>query len=342
MKYGGIETMLINIANEQVNHADIYIICVNDFYDQSLLDLLDGRVKLIKIGRPLGNKNPYYILKLNYTIWKIRPNIIHSHAPSLSRYIVGFSRMNSLITIHAIPQKSHLDNIHYYKRLASISHSVYNCLKEKGYDSTIIANGIITQKFKKRTTVITTNNRAFRIIVIGRLSHKEKGQDLLIEACDILIKQNICNILVDFIGAGESEEYLKNMVDNLCLNNYITFIGPKSPLYIQKHLKDYDLFIQPSRIEGFGLTVAEAMAAKVPVLVSGQEGPMEIIDNGKYGFYFQNENVKQLADKIIEIMNMNSTELSSVTNDALDRVEKYYSVQRTANEYISLYKSMIV
>lgn len=54
----------------------------------------------------------------------------------------------------------------------------------------------------------------------------------------------------------------------------------KNQEWIYHNLCNFDLFIQPSRFEGFGLTVAEAIAAKVTVLVSNIQGPMEIIDDG--------------------------------------------------------------
>ena len=82
------------------------------------------------------------------------------------------------------------------------------------------------------------------------------------------------------------------MVQNLHLENEVVFEGLKDQSWVYQNLCNYDLFIQPSRYEGFGLTVAEAIAAKVPVLVSNIEGPLEIIDGGRLGMSFENKMVK--------------------------------------------------
>jgi glycosyltransferase involved in cell wall biosynthesis len=131
---------------------------------------------------------------------------------------------------------------------------------------------------------------------------------------------------------------LDNLVFINKLDTYITFLGNKDTTYIETHLKNYNLLVQPSRIEGFGLTVTEAMAAKVPVLVSGQEGPMEIIANGQFGYYFKNENVEELADKIQEIMNKEIIEIKNLTEKAYQRVQECYNIKNTALKYLLEYR----
>ena len=97
--------------------------------------------------------------------------------------------------------------------------------------------------------------------------------------------------------------------------------------------------IQPSTHEGFGLTVAEIIAAKVPVLVSDIEGPMEIIDYGKFGMYFKSKDIDDLADKL-EIVLQGKYDYSKV-DQAYQHVSTNYSVQNTANKYIEEYKKVI-
>ena len=332
-KYGGIETMLVNIVNEQIKHTQVSIMIINDNYEQSLFDRIDKNVQIIKIGRPLKSKNLFYILKLNYQIKKISPCIIHSHNPSIIKYPTF--RKIAINTIHEPPNSTHFPYIRSYREIFAISKSVQNNLKEKRYNSYIVENGIQPNNFLKKDHHQASS--IFKIVQIGRLVHNKKGQDILIKACSLLTNNKAATIHIDFIGEGDSKDYLIGLVQEYNLNSYISFLGSKDTHYIEQHLKDYDLLVQPSRIEGFGLTVAEAMAAKVPVLVSGQEGPMEIINYGEYGFYFNNNDECDLADKINKIIRLQESQIEFITHKALKRVQEHYNIKKTAIKYIEHY-----
>ena len=178
------------------------------------------------------------------------------------------------------------------------------------------------------------------MVQIGRLNHEKKGQDFMIDVCAYLYSHGYRNFHLDFIGDGSSLEYLQDKVKGYQMEESITFLGAKDQSFIYANLKNYDLFLQPSRREGFGLTVAEAMAAKVPVLVSEQEGPLEIIDNGKYGYYFVVDDVEGCAEKIkcISIQQ----DLNPLLDFALKRVEENYNVKNTAMKYLNCYRNLLV
>ena len=106
-----------------------------------------------------------------------------------------------------------------------------------------------------------------------------------------------------------------------------------------ENLCNYDLFIQPSRYEGFGLTVAEAIAAKLPVLVSNIDGPLEIINGGKLGLTFENEDVTDCADKIQKFIEQGRN--SKQVEEAYQYVCENYDVSVTAQKYLEVYKSVL-
>ena len=74
---GGIQTMLIQIANEEkdLGHR-VNIIVINNMVDNAITQNLSNAIKLYKINRKPKSKNPIFLLKLNYLILKINPDII--------------------------------------------------------------------------------------------------------------------------------------------------------------------------------------------------------------------------------------------------------------------------
>ena len=143
------------------------------------------------------------------------------------------------------------------------------------------------------------------------------------------------DIHIDIIGDGELRADLENMVAEAQLTDIVQFLGAKSQEYIFSHLKDYDLLIQPSIWEGFGLTIVEAMAAKTPVLASNIDGLGEILQQGKYGECFDTGNIEQCVEKIKRLYE------APYDKQRLDDIYNYaytnFNVKRTANRYLELY-----
>lgn len=332
---GGSETMLVDIANEQVKSADVAIIIVNDNYSDKVLAKLSDKVKVFFLNRKKGSKNIIQIIKLNYIIHKLKPDYIHCHNYNLIKMLFRhFINCKIGFTAHGlnIPTKYHF----LYDHIFSISNSVKNDIKKSGVDSLLIENGITFSKIKNKKD--KTSN-VFKIIQVGRLDHEKKGQDILINAANILINEKgIKSVQIDLIGEGPSKVFLQKLVDRFGLNDYFNFLGIKTRDYIYKNLCNYDLFIQPSRIDGFGLTVVEAIAAKVPVLTSNVYGPIEIIEDGKYGYFFENEDFIDCSNKITSLI-QDKNNLNRKTENAYNFVLEKYSVTKTAQKYIDAYIS---
>ena len=273
------------------------------------------------------------ILKLNLWIWQFQPDIIHVHSYRVSKLIFG--KWNIIRTIHGIGNIP--EEYPRMKKLYSISNAVAEYTKRQGFESTVIENGINVADMKCKTDFPHPTS-FFKLVQVSRLWIKDKGQDILLKALKKLTDHNIFNFRMYFIGTGPSEKYLKKLTNDLSLNDYVFFEGAKSQDYIYEHLNDYDAFIQPSRHEGFGLTVAEAMAAKLPILVSDIEGPMEIIGNGKYGMSFQSENIDDLVKKLKLILSGGYD--YTMIEPAHQRVSSFYDVSVTAKKYMEEYQKI--
>ena len=335
---GGAETMLVDIANEQVKQAEVSIVIINKVYNMALVEKIDKRVNVYFINRKESSKNPFPIIKLNLLLLKMNADILHCHDHNIAPLILSHLKKSIVLTLHCmgIPSKY----LNQYNELFSISNSVKKDITNRTHiNSKVIYNGILTRNISSK--VDWAKKMMFRIICVGRLSHLIKGQHLAIEALRILKEKSITNIQLDLIGAGESEAYLKELTNKYELNNQVTFLGLKNRDYIYTHLKDYNLLIQPSLYEGFGLTVAEGMAAMIPVLVSDIDGPMEIIKNGKFGFYFKSGDAEDLAENLkLFLLEDNTETIMLKIKAAFKHVKNNFEITQTSKNYLEYYKKV--
>lgn len=333
---GGIETMLVDIVNEQVKTCDVRVFVINNHYNKALLQTINPNVKVILFNRKPGSKNVLPLVKLNLSLLRFRPNVVHCHLANLSRVIwFPFKKVLTLHNTHSNPE--FLGN---YDELFCISKAVKKYAATQGFPNGIVVyNGIHTDIIPKRTLPFPDNRQTCKCVCVGRL-HPMKGQDVLIEAVNILVnKRGKTGFLLDLIGDGKSKNELQALVCKYGLESCIHFLGKQQREEFYPKLKDYDLFVLPSVSEGFGLTLAEACAAKIPVISCDLEGPMEVIDNGRYGCSFKAGDANSLADALVNHMEQ-GINLEQVEG-AYNYVRSHFDVRVTASEYIKQYKRII-
>lgn len=333
---GGIETMLPDIVSEQAKTNEVALIIVNDWVEKSILAKVDKRVKVVLINRHEGSKNPWPIIKLNLFLMKFRPDVIHTHAyREINLVFYPFGKR--VRTIHNTYNVS--DEYPKYDQLISISKAVYEFTQKQGFDSVVADNGIPVSRIAHSKAAPFTDGK-LHFIQVSRLDLEQKGQDILLKALGILKNiYGINNFQMHFVGNGVDKSQLIKMTHELHLDDHVIFEGLKEQTWIYENLCRYDLFIQPSRYEGFGLTVAEAIAAKVPVLVSNIEGPLEIIDGGRLGMNFQNESAADCAVKLKSFIEYGRNDAQVM--EAYQYVCEHYDVSITARKYIDVYQSIL-
>ena len=331
---GGVETMLVNIINEQVKYIKVQLIIINDKIEQSLISKISNSCIIVKIKRKPSSRNYFDLFKINMHLLSFLPNIIHLHSTNLSKLIIG--NWCLVRTIH----NTHNPTEEYpkMKALYAISCAVKDYTDKQGFHNvTVVENGISTDSFRKKESFHVD---FYNLVQVSRLYKVSKGQHILLKALNILVNERkVYNFHMSFIGDGPSRNEYEQMVKDYKLVDFVTFEGKKTQDYLFDHLCDYDVAIQPSTHEGFGLTVAEAIAAKVPVLVSDIEGPMEIIDNGKYGMYFKKGDIIDLADKLEHILKGGYN--YNMINPSYNHVKTHYDVSITAKNYLEEYKKVL-
>lgn len=336
MRLGGTETMLLDIMPKQVESGhDVTLILINKGHDEALMARLPKGVKVVYLKRKDGSKNPWHVIRLNVLLYRLSPDVVHVHNVRALGMILRRKGIKTVFTAHCLGIADELLN--RADSVCAISEAVKADLKTRyAVEPTVIYNGIDTGAVR-----CTGKRRGemFRIVQVGRMFHETKGQDILLHAVSKLREQGVGNACIDFIGDGASADYLKGLAKSLGLDGCVRFLGARSRQYIYDVLCDYDLMVQPSRDEGFGLTVAEGMAAKVPVLISNLEGPMEVIGNGEYGEWFNSGDADACAEKIKEIIS-DYARYEDKAVEAYGFVTRNFDISGTAGRYVMHYETL--
>ena len=336
MGTGGTENMVVDIASVQAESNEVCIFVINDRVEEYMLKKLNPKCKVELIGRKPGSKNPLPIIKLNWKLWKYSPEILHLHS-SRSVDCIKVCRNKPMVrTIHGLGNSS--GEYPIYRQLISISKAVADFTKDQGFESVVIPNGIRVDLIRHSASKKFDDGK-LHFIQVSRLHIATKAQDVLIKALAKVKNAGVTNFQMHFVGDGEDYDYLNDLCRQLNVEDLVTFEGRWEQQKIYSLLTNYDLFIQPSRNEGFGLTIAEAMAAKVPVLVSDIPAPMEVIDDGRLGLSFENENPADCAEKLLSFIRNGRNDKQ--VEDAYQYVKSHYDVSVTARKYIEVYKSIL-
>jgi len=165
------------------------------------------------------------------------------------------------------------------------------------------------------------------------------GPDTLLEAINIL-KNKKYPVLLDLYGDEKYSVWLKDMVRELQLEEYVTFKGWLKSESIPARLLDYDIMVMPSRIESFGVAAVEAGSAGLPVIASNIGGIPEIIEDEVTGILFPAGDAEKLAETIIHLSD-NFTLRKEMGNAARKKVMAKFNWNDNLKTMGDLYDRMI-
>ena len=180
------------------------------------------------------------------------------------------------------------------------------------------------------------NKKKEKIILNVGFFEKQKDQITIIKAFS-LVKQKYKNVKLLLIGRGSLYKNLKDYVkENGLKKDVIFFSNINNP---KEFYKKADLFILSSIYEGFGNVLVEALQYKCPVITSNcKSGPMEIIENGKYGYYFNVGDYHELSNKIIKFIK-NPKDLTKKTIQ-FKKIINQFSLKENLNNYEKLFRQI--
>jgi len=122
------------------------------------------------------------------------------------------------------------------------------------------------------------NPQKKNLLCIANLYHG-KGVDILIRAFSSISDRKKCHLhIVSPAGSKEAKSKIDQLINQHKLHHQVTFYDSMKQNRLVNLIRSADLLISPSRKEGFGLVVAEAIACGTPVLATRSGGPEEIVN----------------------------------------------------------------
>jgi len=230
----------------------------------------------------------------------------------------------------------------------SMSHFLSDQLRSEakisgGVEIAVIPHGVDPSLIRKKNnpSVPTpySQSRSFRAIHVARLA-PEKAQDLVLRALKDVNRMG-CQLSVDFIGDESSlgyTVYLARLKKELRLpEGSVNFLGYQPLSRIYQILSEYDLFLHPSREEGQGIAVLEAMAAGLPVIASAAGGLKEMVVHGETGFLVEVDDYLGLGRAIVSLLQDNEKRLQ-MGEAGRQRLLEHFALDKTETKFIEFYE----
>jgi glycosyltransferase involved in cell wall biosynthesis len=129
------------------------------------------------------------------------------------------------------------------------------------------------------------------------------------------------DIFFIIIGDGPLREELESMVDSMKLSCNFLFAGWQNP--ILPYVSLFDIGVNCSANEGFSNAIMEYMNFGIPCIVSRAGGNGELIKDNYNGYLFELDNERELADKIIYLLENESVRKKFISNAKQDILDKY-------------------
>ncbi len=305
---GGAEVYIHELAKRWVKTGSrVTVFCGND--NKSLLNEKVDGVEIIRRG---GTYTVYLFAFLYYMfIFRKKVDLIIDCENGIPFFSPLYSRIPVILLIHHVHQEIFREFLHFpflqtaaylegklmpivykNKKIITVSESSKREIIKIGFTAAenieIVSNGVYSYS---NAQVVKTVTPSF--LYLGRLKNY-KNIDIAIKAFARVLTDHQ-NATLSIIGTGESYLKLKKLVSKLKLENNVTFVGKATEEQKNLMLKESWVVVQPSQIEGWGITVIEANANGTPVIASRVNGLIDSVIDGETGLLVDPKNIEQLS-----------------------------------------------
>lgn len=347
---GGAEKVVIELAEKMhILGNDVKIVYLKG---EAILQPKFDKIELI----PLNLNKPFSVPKASKKyqsiIKEFKPDVVHAHmvhANIFARIQKAFLPQHYLIcTAHNANEGGGLRMLayrltnHYANVNTNVSEEATQAFKDKKAfkDSAItVYNGINLNKFHKKCDVLEGKKElglelnAKVLLAVGRL-HEQKDYPNLINAFNMLKnKEKHFDYKLLIVGDGDQKNNIQHLINELGLQNNIILLGRRND--VARLMSMADLFVLSSAYEGFGLVVAEAMAAKTYVVATDAGGVKEVMSG--FGKLVPPKKSDLLAQAMSEALSLSDSEKIQNNDLAYEHVIKNFDLDKIVEKWLKLY-----
>ncbi len=341
---GGAETMLVTVVKQlsEYNNIIVTLYPENKFGNEVQCDQLHC----------LNLRSPLMIavaaMQLRKIIKDNNVSIVHSHlfwSTVVARLGVP-KKVQLVTTIHAFVASSFeyrpwrmrmIEKLTYKIRKSTIVAVAKGALDEyftfiniKPHNAYHLHTFVDTSVFNTSVQKEKKDSPTFKLITVGNLK-EQKNHRFLLEAFKLLKDENIT---LDIYGSGNLQEELQQTIDEHTLK--VTLKGQVSN--IQQEIGQYDLFIMSSLYEGFALSVLEAMALGMPLLLSNINSFKEQCDDT--ASYYNLNDLDDFSSRLLALKN-NRQELQFLSMAGKQRVLQNFTLPKHIHQLKEIYTTAL-
>jgi len=291
------------------------------------------------------------LVKLYKLFRKERPDVVHACAAEanfhaiVAAYLAGVPvRIAEEIGVPRQSKKAKL----IFQVIYALS-SVVIGVSKKVQEYLIEENKVPLQKVKliynpydkdkyKKYSHKNTDKSATNIISVGRLV-EEKNHSMLINAF-AKVHEKYPETTLTIVGDGVLKESLQNQISSLEMQDKVLLLGFRED--IPALLQNSDVFILPSKSEGLGIALIEAMSMGMLVIGTDVGGIPEVIGTNKsMGWLVPNDNVGSMSRAIENAITLPTTEKNMIIDNAKKYVEEKFSPYRYMDSIYKLYTDLL-
>jgi glycosyltransferase involved in cell wall biosynthesis len=314
----------------------------------------EAGITLYCINRKPGMRLETF-LRMIRVIHKFKPHVIHAHhyTPyfySVVSKMVTFCRARLIFTEHGrhFPDRVTRERkwlnqflLKFTDEITAVCQFSASRLYElEGVRSKairIIYNGIrnnIGQGDKRDLRNELNIEKETKIIGFVGTLRAIKNPLFLLRSFRRVVQKSLHTALV-FIGDGPLKEEIKQTAKALGLDRKVYVPGALYPA--EAYLSSFDVFVLPSFSEAASLALLEAMAQRVPVIVTDRGGSPEIVTNNETGYVVRCDDEEALSKSISELLENRGTN-ERIRSEGKKLVRERFSFDEMLNQYLAIYE----